>query len=487
MTAVTRGVVIASSLLAIATGLFSLSTVPALAGFLFAAFAAGVAAARWNAERAAMGVLLFAFISPGLTHLAAGPEYGIYAFAMLTAFVGARIGATTWTRWEAPGAWRTAVAWWATGVALTWPVFALRDLGDPFTRSGAALPIVVDALVQMTAALWLDHLLGNRPRHDAAIPVRAPAARYFPAFIASAVLTAIAAAYQRVVDPLWLNAEPWITFGRVPGLSGDSNPMAVAAGVWAPIAVAFAPATPAGKAAGAAATLVLAAGAWMSGARTTLLLLTIGAVGLALCFASSRRATPRATVAAAIGVGLVMVGLFVVAPRAPGSPVARLAGGWTTITTPSLREYAYELLWRRDGYGLAAVEAFKDHPWLGVGVGRFQGQSQYYYRRLTGEEFAGDNAQNLWRQTLAEQGVVGFAPVLWITLLTLRALVSRPRAPEDFVARAALVALGAALTVGYPVQDPGVALMLATLVAAVAFVPKRMMVSAPARAGSQPG
>jgi hypothetical protein len=469
MTAVTRGVVVASILLAMATGLWSLSTVPTLAGFLFAAFAGGVIGARWNFERAAMVVLVFAFISPGLTHLLAGPGHGLYSFAMLTAFVGVLVGGTTWTRWEAPGAWGTALAWWATGVALTWPLFAARDLGDPLIRSNAALPTVLAALLQMAPALWLDHLLGGRHRDEDAAAVRTPAARYFPAFIASAVLTAIAAAYQRVFDPLWLNSEPWIKYSRVPGLSGDSNPMAVATGVWAPVAVAFAAPTPAAKAVGAAATVVLAGGAWMSGARTSLLLLIVGAVGLALCIASIRRATPRATAAVGIGVGLLVFGLFLLAPRVPGSPVARLAGGWI-VSAPSLRDYAYELLWRRDGYGLAAVEAFKEHPWFGIGVGRFQGQSQAYYRRLTGLDFPGDNAQNLWRQTLAEQGLVGFAPVLWLTLLTLRALLSAPRAPEDFVARAALVALGAALTVGYPVQDPGVALMLATLIGAVAFV-----------------
>jgi hypothetical protein len=471
MTAVTRGVVVASILLAMATGLWSLSTVPTLAGFLFAAFAGGVIGARWNFERAAMVVLVFAFISPGLTHLLAGPGHGLYSFAMLTAFVGVLVGGTTWTRWEAPGAWGTALAWWATGVALTWPLFAARDLGDPLIRSNAALPTVLAALLQMAPALWLDHLLGGRHRDDDATAVRAPAARYFPAFIASAVLTAIAAAYQRVVDPRWLNSELWIAFNRVPGLTGDSNPMAVATGVWAPVAVAFAPATPAGRATGAATAVILAGGAWISGSRTALLLLIIGAIGLALCVANTRKATPQATATAAIGVCLLMVGLLVMAPRVPGSPVDRLARGWTTMA-PSLSGYAYELLWRRDGYGLAAVEAFKEHPWFGIGVGRFQGQSQAYYRRLTGLDFAGDNAQNLWRQTLAEQGLVGFAPVLWLTLLTLRALLSAPRAPEDFVARAALIALGAALTVGYPVQDPGVALMLATLIGAVAFVPR---------------
>jgi hypothetical protein len=253
MTAVTRGVVVASILLAMATGLWSLSTVPTLAGFLFAAFAGGVIGARWNFERAAMVVLVFAFISPGLTHLLAGPGHGLYSFAMLTAFVGVLVGGTTWTRWEAPGAWGTALAWWATGVALTWPLFAARDLGDPLIRSNAALPTVLAALLQMAPALWLDHLLGGRHRDEDAAAVRTPAARYFPAFIASAVLTAIAAAYQRVFDPLWLNSEPWIKYSRVPGLSGDSNPMAVATGVWAPVAVAFAAPTPAAKAVGAAA------------------------------------------------------------------------------------------------------------------------------------------------------------------------------------------------------------------------------------------
>lgn len=461
MIASTRGIVVASILLAVATALWSLSTLPAVAGFMSVAFAGGVLAGRWNRERGAIAIVLFMFISPGLAVLAAGPGT-VYSYATLAAFAGLLVGGTPWTRWEAQGAWRVAIAWWATGVALTWPVFAMRDLGYTLTRSQAALPVLVAALLQMSAALWLDHLLGTRPR---AATARPPAVRYFPAFVASACLTALAAAYQRVFDLTWLSGEPWVSLGRAPGLSGDANPMAVATGVWAPIAAVFAPRTPAGRIAGAAAAAVLVAGTWLSGARTALLLLTIGAVGLVLSLASERRATMRAMVAVAMAVTALMVSLFVLVPRTSGSPVARLVGNLPEAR--SVPAYAYELLWRRDGYGLAAVEMVKDHPWFGVGIGRFDGQSQAYYRRVLGQRVPGDNAQNLWRQVLAEQGIAGFAPVLWLTLLTLRALMSPLRAAEDIVVRAAVVALGAALTVGYPVQAPGVALTLATLVAGV--------------------
>ncbi len=148
----------------------------------------------------------------------------------------------------------------------------------------------------------------------------------------------------------------------------------------------------------------------------------------------------------------------------PGTPVARLVAA---LPKGAPHLMAYELFWRRDGYGLAAIEAINEHPFTGVGIGRFASQAPVYYHRLTGTTIPPDNAQNLWRQTLAEQGLLGFLPILWLTMLTVRALVSGSSGGEELILRVMLAGMGAALLFGYPVQDAAIAVTLGTLVAAV--------------------
>ena len=61
-------------------------------------------------------------------------------------------------------------------------------------------------------------------------------------------------------------------------------------------------------------------------------------------------------------------------------------------------------------------------------------------------------------------------PVIWLTgltALTILRLRSSPPAGIDLVLRIVLLGFGAALLVGYPVQDAGVAVTLATLVSTV--------------------
>ena len=56
----------------------------------------------------------------------------------------------------------------------------------------------------------------------------------------------------------------------------------------------------------------------------------------------------------------------------------------------------------------------------------------------------------------------------WLTVLTLAALFRGRAEGFDLVVRVMVLGLGAGLLVGYPVQDPAVAMTLATLVCAVA-------------------
>lgn len=384
----------------------------------------------------------------------------------LAAFAGIAVGGASWARWQAAGAWRVPLAWWATGVAVTWPFFFTRELNYALPSSQAGGPIVTAALLQMSLALWMDWLLAAPARTDAR-GAHVPDTRLWNrALVASATLTAAAALYQRFVDMSWMSGEPWSSLQRALGLMGDANPMGVATAVWAPLAWTVTGGGLIGGLCGAVLAALLWAAAWVSGARTTLILMAVGVAGLTLVWATMRGISRRAILATVVAAGALGIALVtIVAPRAaPGTPVARLLA---TIPRESAGDAAYELLWRRDGYGLAAVQAIREHPLTGVGVGRFTGLSTAYHQRVTGRAIPPDNAQNFWRHTLAEQGVLGLLPILWLTVLAARSVLAPSTSGADLMMRVMLAGIGGALMFGYPVQDAAIAVTVGTLVAAV--------------------
>jgi hypothetical protein len=250
-------------------------------------------------------------------------------------------------------------------------------------------------------------------------------------------------------------------------MMGDANPLGVATALWAPIAVAGFATSAVSALFGTALALPLWLAAWASGARTTLILYAAGGAALLLLVASALGWPRRAVVlAGTIGGTMLLVFAMLLAPRIdPLTPLGRLLAA---VPKSSLRDAAYELLWNRDGYGAAAVAAINEHPLAGVGIGRFTALSTSYSQRATGRAIPADNAQNLWRHTLAEQGVIGLTPVLWLTALTVLSVCSGRVEGMDAVLRVMVAGLGVSVVVGYPVQDPAIAVTLATLVSMVA-------------------
>lgn len=461
-----RLVVIGSTLTAVAAGLWPLASMPAVLASLAAIFLGVAAAARWRPDLAAVVVLVFAYTNYGIARMIVGAELASMPY-WLAAFAGLAVGGASWQRWEAQAGWRVPLAWWATSVALTWPFFAARDLGFSLAPSLAAGPTVVAAATQMSLALWMDGLLARRePAGLEGEDRRLRVSRWAWPLAASAMLTSAAAVYQRFGDRAWLSGEPWVGLHRSVGMMGDANPVGVASALWAPLTWMLAAGSLAGTIAGGGAAVVLWAAAWFSGARTTIILVAAGLCGLVLAAAWARERAGRIVLGAAAGAGMLVGVVAVMAvPRAtPESPIGRLVA---TVPTESPRATLYELLWRRDGYGLAAIEAIKEHPIVGVGVGRFTRLSTGYYQRLTGQTIPPDNAQSFWRHTFAEQGVMGLLPILWLTALACRSVLSRAATRLGLVMRVMLAGIGVALVFGYPLQDTAIAVTVGTLVAVV--------------------
>jgi hypothetical protein len=462
----TRGLVMLSMLLAVAAGLRPLAAqTSAFVGLTVVLLVAAIGA-RLRFSATTSFVLLFAYISYGLVRLAGGPALAAMPF-WLAAFAGLVLGGVSWTRWQAGDGWRIPLAWWAVIVAVSWPLTAARALNYSMAPSLAAGPIVTTALLQMSVALWMDRLLASRRqlRETRSAPLHM--AYWAAPLLVSALVTGDAATYRRFADITWMSGEPWISLHRSVGLMGDANPMGVATALWAPLAWAMLAAGGlVGALLGAPIAILLWLAAWVSGARTTIILMAAGVAGIALMWAVARGVSRRAMAATLLVTALVAsAALFVAASRATSdSPVARFLAA---LPTASPQLAAYELFWRRDGYGLAAIEAINEHPIAGVGIGRFASVAPAYHQRLTGTTLPPDNAQNLWRHTLAEQGLLGFIPLLWLTILTLRALVSPSSGGEELILRVMLAGMGVALVFGYPVQEAAIAATLGTIAAAV--------------------
>ncbi len=72
-----------------------------------------------------------------------------------------------------------------------------------------------------------------------------------------------------------------------------------------------------------------------------------------------------------------------------------------------------------------------DHPWVGVGPGAFGTVISDYARVTLGYRLPPDNAQNWWRQQLADFGLIGGAGALLCSLLALLAVLRTWRRSPD--------------------------------------------------------
>jgi hypothetical protein len=196
---------------------------------------------------------------------------------------------------------------------------------------------------------------------------------------------------------------------------------------------------------------MLAVAAWASGSRTALL---AALVGLVVVIAHAWRSFParqrRAGIAGAIVV-CAAVAWFV-----PSTAVSRSRFMVPSLSRSDLQFVAYQL-WDRDMYGRVAMKMVAEHPLVGVGVGGFHFQFGDLLYRMYGSARPSDNAQNWYRQQLAELGVLGSVGwIAWLALFTWM-LKRRPDAEGSRViaggVKGAILGLAAASLLGIPTQD----------------------------------
>jgi O-antigen ligase len=338
----------------------------------------------------------------------------------------------------------------------------------------------------MLGILWID-LLCARSSHglSALSPV------VIVSFIVGVAASSIVGVYQAFEDITWMNPVGWSDLDRAGGMVLDANTLGMGAALWAPVAVLAGWFVHRRPWIAATAFCVLVAGMWASASRTGLLTLVAGTAGLIIA-ALERRGLwqPRiARLGTLLAVAAVALALAVL-PREfeSSSPLARALDRLPRLESTDIRRFADEL-WNRYGYGKAATQMIADHPITGVGIGAFHVVAPDYLYKESGRVVASDNAQNWWRHQVAELGLLGAFPSLWMSWVVVW-LLWKGAADKDLtgittVLRLALIGFGIASLVGVPTQHPATWVSFGTLLfvfATAAGVRPRGTSAAPVRA-----
>ncbi len=271
--------------------------------------------------------------------------------------------------------------------------------------------------------------------------------------------------WQQAVDPSFLSDQPWIALARAAGPFYDANAMGALAALFT-AALAGPGLRPAAVPrlvwSGTWAALALA-GVAASGSRTGLAALLVSTVVAGLVGLTWRRRAVAIGVLAGLGI-LVAQFSHGQGDAAVGDAVWRL-GGTVRRVADGGAATLLDLAWRRDGYGPASMAVVADHPWVGVGPGTF-GSVISDYAATIGLRLPPDNAQNWWRQQLADLGLIGGAAPLLCSVLALVAVVRSWRRSRGDAARTApLLALGLMAMVSPATQHPMLQALVGLLVA----------------------
>lgn len=367
-----------------------------------------------------------------------------------------------------PRSWAWALRTWQLTVALAWPVVAARELDFTSATIGAATGnglaggspqdtaalTILAAAGTLTALRLFTRLLTAPPQH-----VTALLSAVAPGLLASAAV----ALYQGVVDLAWLGVNPWVRLGRAGGALFDANSSGGLLAIMGPTlgAVLFHRiAGRRGAVVSAVMTLVVLPAVLATASRTALLAWALGAAGLGT--AVIRRVVTGRGARLATAAGLVLIAAALVTGdtvrRGASSAVGRM------VRTEQGSNLFVGLLFGRDGYGPAAMQAVHEHAWTGLGVGAFPSLVGGYAVETLGHSLPPDNAQAWWRQVLVDYGLLGSLAPLLAMLWLMRASWGAVR--EHGPAHAGvLAAFGLMSVVSLPTQHPVVHMLYAAVLA----------------------
>lgn len=414
---------------------------------------------------------------PALTSIW-GPDIHFDHALPWLAFVGAVLARPVAPHgWHVSGPWLWALAAWAVVLALVGPLVAVRELdftvasiGAPTANgAGGATPpaaagtVVLSVTAQLVSLVLFDWYCGASP---------ALRRRAWWAMAPGAAAAAIVALWQQSVDASLLGNEPWMSLDRAAGTFFDANAtgaflaltVPLVAGLWHPTRL------------WGLSWQVLwwglgLAGVLATGSRSALV---TWALILGLQLVVRGRWWQRAVVGGTAVLAAVGLLALPVSDPSTGHAVGRLAGTVRTLVASGASGIE-ELVWYRNGYGPVAAAIVREHPWVGTGPGTFAGLAVDYSPEVIGVRLPADNAQNWWRQQVAELGFAGALPALAASGLALLALWRARRSHEAALAAAPLAGLGLLSLMSPPMAHPllqaTAALVVAHAVVAWAALP----------------
>lgn len=422
----------------------------------------------WLWRRGAQTLIFaLAHVWPLIVFLVAGVTDPNALVSWVALLLGLAVVASPAKRWSLPRPWLVPVAAWAVLLALGWPIVVWRELDFTLVafqsntinglfasspRQTAAF-LTSTTLSQLSAILVIDWLWATYARRDDSSFSR----EVLGPITVGTSLAMLIGLYQGLVQIDWLNVGVWPRLGRATGTFFDANAFGAIAALWgAPVAGAM---LLQGRRwiVGVGATLFPVSGiaVWVSGSRTALVgwLIVTGGLTVALLFRTrvSRHG---------IGVGLVTLALLVMLGARLGGPGTAVHRFWETLPAPTIDSAATfaRTMWERDGYGIAAVRIIQDFPLTGVGPGSFQLFAPDYAFITIRKVIPPDNAQNWWRQQVAELGWLGSVSPIWcsllVALLVVRLLRIGSENPVAVLVGATVAALGAMSLVAPPTPHP---------------------------------
>ena len=197
--------------------------------------------------------------------------------------------------------------------------------------------------------------------------------------------------------------------------------------------------------AGLVATTVIVAAMWLTGSRAAVAAFLLASFGLVLAVRPSRN--KRVAIAAGLTACIAAILLFALLfPERVGRSAMSI--GWLT----------------RIEMAKVSLRMTADHPWFGVGAGRFYDASAEYMpsTRLAGI-YPQENAHNNYLQVLAELGVLGSLLLLWLVITSCRyaLAVARGDGPARRAVLAGLAAFALTMLFGHPLLTPEVCYVFA--------------------------
>lgn len=440
------GAEIAHALLATNTPLLGL-------GFSSGAFICTLFIARRFPLHAMAAVMLGLYVLRGVYFLLFHHLAFFHSLPVSACLLAIFLTRPNFRQWHLPQQWQLPLVFWALLIALSWPIVLMRELDFTFALPAGAPLLTPDTSVNLSAipphfaALWIAHAalrqsigillldwlfctFQTKHRTDFMRWVLLPLAIGF-------FVNVLVAFYQSFIDSDFLTTDSWIAMSRASGTFIDGNALGILAALWGPALVALFMRRQTSNS-GPLALFTLA-GSWLcmllSGSTSALLI--AGPTACVLLWFGRKALfsalSPHRVLLSLISLGLVCGLVWISFASSMNSSLSRLWGNLPQPSDISFSTILESQLRDRPFFARIAIQMATEHPFAGIGIGRFHTLGHGYARQVMVSDPHGYDcgvnccAHNWYLEQVAELGVLGIlAWVIWIIVFIRTVLLVSP-------------------------------------------------------------